>query len=185
MQQLTKNKRTNKDKFLNVILGIVFILSPFCGIACAVWATGDIENYVEPYKFSLIFGGLGVVLSLIVSSRLKPVIVRVNKHLKDYTQLKVFLAMGFLGIFLLIGVKVNSSNTSLKKTYETQITNKTEREYRFMLAGYNKLHFVINNRPVEIRCHRKIWEKENIGETVSLDFYKSKIGFDYWKLNEK
>ena len=93
--------------------------------------------------------------------------------------------MGFIGIFLLIGVKLNSLNSTLQNTYKARIVNKTERQYRYMSAGYNKLHFVINNRPVEIRCHRKIWEKENIGNSISLDFYKSKIGFDYWKLNEE
>jgi hypothetical protein len=185
MQQLTKNKKTNKDRFLNVILGIVFMLSPFYGIALTIWAVGDIENYVEPYKFSFLFGGIGVILSYLISSKLKPIVLRVNKKVKDYSQLKLFFAMGFIGVFLLIGVKFNSLNATLQNTYKTQITNKTEREYRFMLAGYNKLHFVINNRPVEIRCHRKIWEKENIGESMNLDFYKSNIGFDYWKLNEK
>lgn len=185
MQQLTKNKKTKRDKFLNVILGIIFMLSPFYGIALTILAVGDIENYVEPYKFSFVFGGIGVALSFLVSSRLKPVVLRVNKHVKDYSQLKLFFAMGFLGIFLLIGVKFNSSNTSFIKTYETQLSNKTEREYQFMLAGYNKLHFFINNRPIEIRCHRKLWENKTIGETIHLDFYKSKIGFDYWKLNEK
>ncbi len=179
-----KQKKTMKDKVLYIIFGIIFMLSPFYGIALAIWA-GDIENYVTPYKFSFLFGGIGVVLSYLISSKLKPIVLRVNKKVKDYSQLKLFFAMGFIGIFLLMGVKFNSLNATLQNTYKARITNKTERQYRYMSAGYNKLHFVINNRPVEIRCHRKIWEKENIGDSMSLDFYKSKIGFDYWKLNKK
>lgn len=184
MQQLTKNNRTDKDKFLNVILGIVFMLSPFYGIALAIWAVEDIENYVTPYKFSFFFGGIGVVLSYLISSKLKPIVLRVNKKVKDYSQLRLFFAMGFIGIFLLVGVKFNAFSSSLQGTFQSPLANKSERQGRYMQAGYNKLQFIINNRPVEIRCHRKIWEKEKIGEMISLDFYKSKIGFDYWKLNE-
>ena len=48
----TKVKKTKKDKVLHVIFGIIFMLSPFYGIALTIWAVGDIENYVTPYKFS-------------------------------------------------------------------------------------------------------------------------------------
>jgi len=180
-----KDKRTIKDKVVNIILGIIFSLSPFCGIALTIWAVADIENYVAPYGFCFVFGGVGVILSYLVSSRLKPLVLKVNKKVKDYYQLRLFLAMGFLGIFLLVGVKFNSFSSSLQGKFKSQIINKTERKGRYMQAGFNKLHFVINNRPVEIRCHRKIWKDKAIGETISLNFYESKIGFDYWKLNEK
>lgn len=185
IHQVTKNKKTNKDKLLNVIFGLIFMLSPFYGIALTIWAVGDIENYISPYIFSFVFGCVGVILSYIVSARLKSVVLRVNKKIKDYSQLRFFFAMGFIGIFLLIGVKLNSFNASMQNTYETKITKKTEREYRFMLAGFNKLHFIINNQYVEIRCHRDLWENKSLGQKVNLEYYNGKIGFDYWKINDK
>ena len=183
---MKKVKDKRQQQALNIFLGIIFLTLPIIGIALSAIAIGsDIGNYVEPYKFCFIWGVIGVVLAYMVTYKLKPIIMTVNKNIKNYSQLRLYFSLGFIGIALIVGVKINSYNSSLDKTFNSTLIYKTQKKGGYGVVGYNKLHFFINEQAIELRCHLKYWENHNLGEKINIEFYKSKMGFHYWKIKNE
>lgn len=189
-----KKKTKNKDQHNTEknILATSTITFAFVGIfLSAIAVSDDIENYVEPYKFSSIWITLGIIFGYITSKKLKPFINTIYKNLRAHAKsnvcvgIRLTTTIGFIGVFLFLGAKVNTSYSSFHKTYNSTLINKTERERGPRGGGYNKLHFIINGSPIELKCNKNFWDNHIIGDKIPLDFYISKMGFHYWKIKNE
>jgi len=179
-------KKQQNNKGLNLLIGIIFIISPIIGIILGVIAIVEFENYFSPYLFAATCGGFGLVTGYLISKKIKPFVTKLNKRIKDYSQLSVYLISGFIGLFLLIGVKMNFNFSRLEYSDTTIVINKTYKKGKFRQAGYNKLFFKLNGELIDVRCHKKYWNSVNIGQKIKIEVYKSRLGFDYILLpNEK
>lgn len=174
---MTKIKKTNNQK--PVLIGLALSIVVIVGLITGAIGINRIENYNNPYIFGFIFGGIGLLLGIYITNRLKKVIA-VNREIeKSFWIHKMFISIGLVGIFILIGSLINQSISTLDKCDSFELTDKYRKEYRSRSPEINSLIFTIKGKSQRLICSRNFWYKTALGQKVELCFYRSLIGFDY------
>jgi len=172
----SKQKENQKSK---IIYGIITMLMIFIGIITAVIAITQFENYHHPYLFGLVFGGLGLICGLIITSRLKPYMGLDKKQLNDFWLPQMYISIGFIGLFLYTGTLINTSLSSVDTCDNYIVIDKFREEGGYRRPEINSLLVQINGYPYSLTCSYKYWEKVSPGQKINLCTHVSKLGFDY------
>ena len=178
---MTKKQQKLKRPPLWIV--ITMILSMIIGIITAVVGINMIENYYHPYWFSIIFGGLGLVVGILMAKRFKPFIAVNPKIKSDYGMAIMYISTGFLGVFLLFGSLVNHKLSKIDKCENYIVLNKYRTESRYRQPEINSLIVNIDGESQRLICSRDYWFGTSIGQNIELCLYKSKLGFDFITLS--
>jgi hypothetical protein len=174
---MTKKQQKLKRPPLWIVISM--ILTMFIGIITAVIGIKNIENYFHPYWFSIIFGGLGLVVGIFMAKRFKPYIA-VNPKIKSkYGMTILNISTGFLGVFLLLGSVINHKLSKIDKCENYIVINKYRTESGYHQPEINSLIVNIDGESQRLICNRDYWFKTSIGQSIDLCIYKSKLGFDF------
>lgn len=167
-------------------VAIAMILSMIIGIIAAVVGINMIENYYHPYWFSIVFGGFGLVIGILMAKRFKPYIAVNPKIKSNYGMAILYISTGFLGVFLLLGSLVNYKLSKVEKCENYIVINKFRTESRTRQPEINSLIVNIDGKSQRLICSRDFWFKTSIGQNIDLCIHKSKFGFDFITLtNDK
>jgi len=179
-------KKQQKIKRPPLWIAIAMILSMIIGIITAVVGINMIENYYHPYWFSIIFGGLGLIVGFLIAKRFKPYIA-VNPQIKsNYGMAILYISTGFLGLFLLFGSLLNQRLSKIDKCENYVVINKYRTESHYRQPEINSLIVNIDGESQRLICSRDYWFRTSIGQNINLCLHKSKLGFDFITLtNDK
>lgn len=176
-----KNKQEKKPPLWIVLMTF---LSVFGGIITAIIGINKIENYYHPYLFGLIFGGFGLIVGLLTARKLKPIIA-VNQRMKnDYYLPTSFISIGFFGLFLMSASIVNLNSSEIEYSEKFLVVNKYRQEYRYMQPEINSIVIQMDDNSRRLVCSHDFWIRTSIGNTINLNSYKSKLGFDFIKIRD-
>jgi dipeptide/tripeptide permease len=181
-------KKTKKHKTKNppLWIAITLFLSMIGGIFASVVGISEIENYYHPYVFGFICGGFGIIVGLIVANYMKPIIAVNHKIKSNYGMTKMYISVGFIGLFLLLGTTINRNLSHLDQHVSCIITDKYRQESRFRSPEINSLVVNINGDTKRLVCSRKYWFRTRVGQRIGLSLYESSIGFNYIEIaNDK
>jgi hypothetical protein len=175
-------KLNDKITKQTLILGVSIMLFFFLGMFAGIYGIEESKNYFHQTIFILIFGSIGLLFGLVLSSFIKPYLKLDKRQLNNFVGIKLFICAGFIGIMLATGNFINSRLSEIKTFGRLTVVNKTFREERFRSPGANYLFVVIDGKTHRLKCDEDYWYNTKIGQTISLRIYKSKIGFDYIKM---
>jgi hypothetical protein len=182
--------RKNYNQFKNVsvlkktIVLSIFFISSFGGVYAFIVTTFNIKNYYSPYLFSFIFGGFGLLVGLLVSSKIKPHVL-LNPTMRDnYYSVSIIFSFGFIGCFMFFGQLLNSRISNLYKCDEFEVVDKEFHKGGTKRIEKRILIVEIENEYQRIHCFKKIWDSTTIGQKVNVCIYESPIGFDYLTLKD-
>jgi hypothetical protein len=164
---------------------IVNILSVFVGLLTAVIGIKKIVNYYHPYWFGFIFGSIGLVLGIMTALKLKPYIAVNQKIKNDYGLAIMYISTGFIGIILLTGSIINKGLSKVEHRDNFRVINKYRQESRTRSPEINSLFVNINGNSHRLICRPDYWDKIQIGQSIDLSLYKSKLGFDFIEISDK
>ncbi len=174
---MTKNKKTDNQK--PVLIGLALSIFVIVGLITGAIGINRIQNYNSPYAFGLLFGGIGLLLGIYVTNKLKKVIAVNSEIKKSFWIPKMFISIGLIGISIVISSLINQSISTLEKCDSFELTGKYRKEYRSRSPEINSLIFTIKGKSQRLICSRNFWNKTTLGQKVELCFYRSLIGFDY------
>jgi len=172
-------KRPRGRTLEKVTFWIVFILLLVIGIISAAFAMDSFENYLNPYPYSILLCLIGILIAYVLSLALKKYISGLIENIKDYKGVFFGLSLGFIGICLNLGIRTNNFLSVMKYSGEVTILDKSRRIGGSRDAGHSKIHFVLNGKKISYNCNYKYWETLYIGDRISIEYYKSKLGSDY------
>jgi hypothetical protein len=172
-------KSQQKIKTPPIWISILVILSVFIGIFGGIVGIDNIKNYNHPYLFGLIFGGTGIIIGIWFSKKVKRHIAVNSKSKSNYAMVIMFIATGFLGVFLMIGSFLNQGLSEIDKCDRFQVINKYRQESRFRQPEVDSLVVDLNGKSVRLVCNYDYWFKTLIGQRIDLCLHKSKLGFDF------
>jgi hypothetical protein len=172
-------KKQQKLKTPPIWIVIAVILSIFIGIFGAIVGIDIIRNYYHPYLFGLIFGGIGVIIGIWFSKKVKRHIAVNPLAKQNYATVIMFIATGFLGVSLLFGSLLNQGLSEIEKCDKYQVINKYRQESRSRQPEVNSLVVDLNGKSFRLVCSRNYWSRTPIGQRIDLCLHKSKLGFDY------
>jgi hypothetical protein len=184
---LKKQIKINSDKASStkhILVALLLFFLPFIGMFCAIVSIENFKNYYNPYLFAFIFGILGLISALIISKKIKPYIVLNNKMIQNYENLKILFIIGFIGITLLLGQKLNNNLSVLEKCENAVVLQKSFHKGGFRRVEKNILLININGENRKIISDRKYWTKISVGQMSKVCVYKSYLGFDFIELSE-
>ena len=182
-QNIKSFDNVSRLKKIIVVTGI--FVSLFGGIFMAIVAIDNFKNYDKPYLFGFIFGTIGLLTGILIARKIKYSILINQKMQQNYSQLTIFILVGFIGLFLFIGQNANTILSDKLKCDKYAVIDKIFRKGGFRRAELNI--FIIN---IDGIYHRYIakpnyWQTVSTGQHVDVCIYKSRIGFDYIKLTNK
>lgn len=99
-------------KKFTVKTGIFVLL--FGGMFAAIVAIYNFKNYDNPYLFGFTFGTIGLLTGLFIAKKIKSKILISQQMQQNYFQLTMYVAIGFIGLALLLGQKSNTLLSSKK-----------------------------------------------------------------------
>jgi hypothetical protein len=170
-------------KKVAVVLGIIFSL--IGGMAAAVFAIVNFQNYFNPYLFGFLFGTIGLFVGLFTAIKLKSNILINQKMQENYSQVTIFIATGFVGIFLLLGQQVNTLLSTIEKCDNYPITGKVFRKGGYRRAELNILIINVDGVSHRVITKSNFWQRVSVGQQISACIYNSRIGFDYLTLTNE
>jgi hypothetical protein len=176
---MAKKKKTKKIKNPPLWIVILMIISMIGGIIVSVIGISRIENYYHPYLFGFIFGVVGLLVGYLVSQKARPIIAVNHKIKNNYGMAIMYISVGFIGLFLLIGTYINQNLSKVDKFSNCLVVNKYRQESRFRTPEINSLVVNLNGQTKRLVCSREFWYKTNVGQRINLCFYESSIGFNY------
>jgi len=172
-------KKQQKLKTPPIWIVIAVILSIFIGIFGAIVGIDKIRNYYHPYLFGLIFGGIGVIIGIWFSKKVKRYIAVNPKTKQNYVTVILFIAIGFFGVSLMLGSFLNQGLSEIDKCDRYKVINKYRQESRFRQPEVNSLVVDLNGKQIRLVCSRNYWFRTSIGQRIDLCLHKSKLGFDF------
>lgn len=184
MNKQTKLNSKKALSFKHFIVAFILFILPFIGLFCAIVSIDNFKNYNRPYLFAFVFGILGLFIALFISRKIKPYIVLNNKIIQDYDALKILYIVGFIGIILLVGQKINSKLSVIEKCENTIVLQKIFHKGGFRRPEKNILIINIDGKKQKIISERKYWKNISVGQMVRVCVYKSYMGFDSLELLE-
>jgi hypothetical protein len=99
-----KNEITIQSK----IFGIFTILFFFTGFFACVFSINKIQNYYHPYRFCFLIAILGFALGMLLTHYIKPFLKLNLYQYNRYYNSRLFVSLGFTGIFIFVGAIINS-----------------------------------------------------------------------------
>jgi len=172
-------KKKQKKKKPPVWIIVATILSIMIGILTSVIGISKIQNYYHPYWFGLIFGGVGLMTGIWTAKKIKPIIA-VNQRLKNnYFLPRMYISIGFFGLFLMTGSFLNQGLSIINKCDNFLVIDKYRQESRFRQPEINSLVVNIDGESHRLICSRDFWLKISVGQSINLCLHESKLGFDY------
>ena len=151
------------------------------GVLASVIGIVNIQNYHHPYWFGFIFGGSGLLVGALISSKLNPVIAA-NRRLKDES-LSFDTCILFFGLFLLTASVINQGLSEVYKCDKFYVIDK-HRKVGFGARSFstNYLTVDIDGESRRIICDEKLWR----GTILSIDLclYNGRLGFGYISVKE-
>jgi len=179
-------KKKQQIKKAPIWIGVGIILLVFIGIFTSIVGINNIVNYFHPYFFGFIFGGIGLVLGIMVAIKIKPYVAVNQKQKRDYWLPIMYISACFFGISVLTGSMINQEFSKVENCDNYTVINKYRQEYRRGSPEINSLVVEINGESHRLVCNFNYWDRIDIGQTINLCLYKSKLGFDYVKItNDK
>lgn len=179
-------KKQQKTKRPPMWIAIAMILSMIIGIITTVVGINMIENYYHPYWFSIIFGGLGLIVGFLIAKRFKPYIAVNPKIKSNYGMAILYISTGSLGVFLLFGSLINHRFSKIDKCENYIVIYKYRTESHYRQPEINSLIVNIDGESQRLICSRDYWFRTSIGQNIDLCLHKSKLGFDFITLtNDK
>ena len=168
-----------KEKRPPLWIIIIIITSVPIGIFTAVLGISRVENYINPYLFGLVFGGLGILIGTFIALKLKHFIA-INQRLKEnYFPAIFIISIVFFGTFLFAGSLVNQHFSISVKCNNYAVINKYRQDYRYRSPEINSLVVNLNDHSHRLICSYNYWSRTSIGQPIHLCIYKSYIGFDF------
>jgi len=175
------SKKQKKTGFPTIIFRIILISLLLTGTMTTVIGIDRIENYYEPYIFGIVFGGPGLALGILIALKSKPYINENNDYINLFLSILIFL----FGIFLFTGSLINEKVSKIENSDHYVVTNKYRQKSGYRTPEINSLIIDVNGFPHRLICSYSYWKKINTGQTINLNFYTSKLGFDYMKLPDE
>jgi hypothetical protein len=177
-------KRQQHLKKTPLPIAIATFLSVIIGLWTAVIGINNIVNYNKPYLFAGIFGGVGLVLGILTALKFKCYIAVNKKQQTNYMLPIMFIAVGFIGIFLLTGSLLNQKLSKFESYDHYTVTDKYRQESHYRTPEINTLVVNVKGETEKIVCSYSYWGRTAIGDKINLSIYKSKLGFDYFELTD-
>ena len=129
----------------------------------------NIGNYYHPYWFGFIFGGIGLLVGVLVSMN-----IAAERKPKD-KMLYMSICILFFGLFLMAASFINQGLSRLDKFDKYQVINKYKTRAR---NGYRHTLIVdIDGKSHKLVCDKELWH--NTSSSVYLFLRKGRLGFDY------
>lgn len=182
---MTKNRENDKYSEVptinKVIVMVWFLGNIFGGILAVVVAVGKFENYLHPYAFGFLCGGIGLFVGFYVANLLKSYVLASMPKQQGYFMGSFYVSVGFIGYFMLLGHYVNSGVSTARESEKFKVINKTH-TIGFKRVEYHSLHFEIDGKQEALLCDKHIWNNIAVGQEVRLRLYDSPIGFDNLEL---
>jgi hypothetical protein len=172
-------KKQQKLKTPPIWIVIAVISSIFIGIFGAIVGIDKIRNYYHPYLFGLIFGGIGVIIGIWFSKKVKRHIAVNLRTKQNYVPVIMFIATGLFGVSLMLGSFLNQGLSEIEKCDRYQVINKYRQESRFRQPEINSLVVDLNGKSFRLVCSRNYWIRTAIGQRIDLCLHNSKLGFDF------
>lgn len=167
------------------VLTIIFIyVAIFGGLLVNAISYSRIYNYFNAWTFGLILGIIGYAIGVLITKKLKHVWAVTLKLKYKKTGFEFFIALGFIGIFILSGHHINQALSKPINCGKYLVVGKFyQKGGRFELHRM-ELYVDFNGNIETIHCNITHYEKAKIGEQVGLCRISSPIGFDYYLLTD-
>jgi hypothetical protein len=154
----------------------------FGGMFATIVSVDNFKNYDSPYLFVFTFGSLGLVVGLIVASKIKQYVILNPIMETNYSTLTIMFSVGFIGGFILVGHLFNSTISNLYKCDTFYVSGKEFHKGGFRRPELNVLILDIEGKNQQLYCRQNYWQTISIGQTASACIHKSPIGFNYTTL---
>jgi uncharacterized protein YacL len=178
-----KNKsfdNVNRLKKVIVVIGILVTL--FGGMLAAIVAIDNFKNYESPYLFGFVFGTIGLLIGLLIAIKLKQKIIINRQMQQNYYKAIMFIATGFMGMFMLLGQQANTIFSTKEKCDNYFVVDKIFRKSGHKQREINIIVINIDGVLHKINTNHNYWQTVPVGQQIMTCIYKSKIGFDYLSL---
>jgi hypothetical protein len=165
---------------IGILTSLIFL---FIGIFSSIKGIWLIVNYDNPYLFGFLFGGLGLLIGIVVYFRI--FIAKKNKRFIDELPALMCLSIGFVGLSLLISPYLNQNTSKLelcenysviRKNKNVSTSSRNPKIYSLYVSSKSNSYRLITNA--------EFWDKTQLNDNVEICLYKSKIGFDFIKLKD-
>ena len=132
------------------VLVLIVLLGSFIGGGMTAGiAVNNIRNYNNPLLFGITFGTIGLLVGLYAAKKLKPIIAISQQLRQYYNQLSIFIAIGFIGLTMLLAQQANTLLSIEEKCDNYSITKKIYKPRRVRRKEFFAI--LIN---IEGRSHR-------------------------------
>jgi hypothetical protein len=170
--------------FRKTITLIFIFIAISSGILVTSLSVTLIYNYLNAWTFGLTLGIIGYIFGVFVAKKLKHVWAVTPKLKYKKTGLEYFIALGFVGPFMLTGHFVNQaySKPLFCGNYIIKYKN-------YVDGGKNgdlkiELYVDIFGKTEKIHCNKPYYEKVNIGEKINICYMSSPFGSDYYLIKD-
>ena len=178
MTKQKKDKYSNVSTLKKVVVTVGLFTSLFGGMFAAIVAVDNYKNYISPYSFTFLCGGIGLVVGLYVARLIKPYVILNKTMLSNYYLLTIQFSLGFIGGFMLLGYYFNSAISSQVKCDEFSIVDTEYTKGGYRRPERNIIYVDIDRKIETFLCSRNFWVNVGSGQKVKVCIYDSPIGFD-------
>lgn len=184
MTKQKNDKYSNVSTLKKVVVIVGLFTSLFGGMFAAIVAVDNYKNYISPYSFTFLFGGIGLVAGLYVAKVIKPYVILNKTMLANYYLLTIQFSVGFIGSFMLLGFYFNSAISSQVKCDEFALVDTEYTKGGYRRPERNLLYVDIEGKIETFLCSRDYWQSISAGQKVKVCIYDSPIGFDNFILTD-
>jgi hypothetical protein len=178
MAKQKNDNYSNVSTLKKVVVIFGLFTSLFGGMFAAIVAVDNYKNYISPYSFTFLCGGIGLVAGLYVAKLIKPYVILNKIMLSNYYLLTIQFSVGFIGSFMLLGFYFNSAISSQVKCDEFSVVDTEYTKGGYRRTERNTLYVNIDGKIETFLCKRAYWQSINVGQKVNVCIYGSPIGFD-------
>jgi hypothetical protein len=173
------NPHISGRKKVAVVVGS--FVSLFGGMLAAIVAIENFKNYNSPYLFGFVFGSIGLIIGILVASKLKSKIIISSAMRRDYSLFTILISTGFIGLSVLLAQITNSNFSNEERCDNFKVVEKFVTK-----GGYKRIESNILVIEIDDELHRLItnpssWQNVTVGEKVNLCLYKGILGFEFVK----
>ena len=163
---------------------MLVMLSLFGSMFLAILAFKDIPKYNSPFLFTFAVGLIGAAVGYFVWKKVKPIVFKYSMKKHDDGTMSTFVIMTIIGFSIFTVNKMNTSSSYKTNCDSYKIVNKYREESGFRKPAVNTLVVNLSSKSETVICDNNQWLKKGIGDTISLCFYESVLGFNYIEINE-